>query len=191
MQAPPVQISDGADAKAMTLSLADRRYLFEAPAIDPLAGSHLGVSGLDAMLARLKRRKLPKAERLALEIRVPADQADPPAQAQLREALSAHLAARIASEGDNLHFLRRETAQSLRVGGLFLIVCLILSAIVDQLTILPVFAQTLLRESLVIAGWVGLWHPLDLILYGWWPNRYRIGLLQHLQSAQVRIIAQG
>lgn len=175
----------------MALSLADRCYLFEAPAIDPLAGSHLGVSGLDEMLARLKRQKVPKGERLQLEIRVPADQAEPQAQAQLREALSAHLAARIASEAENLHFLRRETAQSLRVGGLFLVVCLILSAIVDQLTILPTFVQTLLRESLVIAGWVGLWHPLDLILYAWWPNRYRISLLQHLQSAQVHIIPQG
>ena len=171
----------------MTLSLADIRYLFEGPAIDPLAGSHLGQSGLDEMLLRLKRQKLPKGGKLQLEIRLPADQLGGGTEARLREALSAHLAARIASEEDSLNFLRRETAQSLRVGGLFLVACLILSAVVDQLEMLSPFLQRLLSESLVIAGWVGLWHPLDLLLYAWWPNRYRISLLKYLQSAELSL----
>ena len=40
---------------------------------------------------------------------------------------------------------------------------------------LPSFSRKLLRESLVLAGWVGLWHPMELFLYAWWPDRERIG----------------
>lgn len=84
---------------------------------------------------------------------------------------------------------RREMAQSLRIGGLFLAACLIVSALVDQLSGLPPFLQTLLRESLIIADWVGLWHPLDLLLYAWWPLGYRKAVLTYVRSADVRLVA--
>lgn len=187
MQPPPVQLSEESDCHAMTLSLAEARYLFEAPALDPMAGSHLGQSGVDMVLQRLKRQKLPRETPLALSIRLPTAQAGADSEAQLQAALSAYTAAQIASEEDGLKLLRRETGQSLRVGGLFLAVCLTLSALVDLFTFLPPFAQTLLRESLVIAGWVGLWHPLDLLLYSWWPARFRIGLLNRLKTARVQL----
>lgn len=189
MMQPPVQLAETSDARAATLSLSDLRYLFEAPAIDPARGSHLGRSGLDEVLLRMKRSRLPKGERMQLRIRLPAQQIGLDTAAELNATLSAYLSARIAGEEDELHFLRRETWQSLKVGGAFLIACLVLSAFVDQLTVLSPFLQTLLRESLVIAGWVGLWHPLDLLLYSWWPNRYRITLLKHLQAAEVELEA--
>jgi hypothetical protein len=171
----------------MTLHLSGLRYLFEAPAIDPMAGSHLGRSGLDEVMLRLKREKLPRNARLELTVRAPAAEVGTEAAEKVQQALAAHLQARIESEEDGLHFLRRETAQSLRVGGLFLVVCLVLSAFVDRMTFLSPFLQSLAGESLVIAGWVGLWHPLDLLLYSSWPNRYRIGLLKHLQGASVSV----
>ena len=189
MQIPPVQLSDRSDSLSMDLALSDIRYLFEAPEIDPLAGSHLGQSGVEMVLQRLKRAKLPKEGHLQLRISAPADQVSPAAQAQLASTLKAHAAARIAGEEEALFFLRRETRQSLRMGGLFLAACLILAALVDLLTILPPFLQALLRESLIIAGWVGLWHPLDLLLYSWWPSRYRIGLLKRLKTAEVQLQA--
>lgn len=189
MTPPPVHLAEESDGRAMTLALSDLRYLFEAPAIDPLRGSYLGRSGLDEILLRLKRGRLPRGERMQLRIRVPAGEGTPARAAELRAALCAHLSARIAGEEDELHFLRRETAQSLKVGGLFLVACLLLSAVVDRLTFLSPFTQTLARESLVIAGWVGLWHPLDLMLYSWWPNRYRIGLLKHVNAAEVHLEA--
>lgn len=27
----------------------------------------------------------------------------------------------------------------------------------------------LLREGLVICGWVAMWRPLEILLCGWWP----------------------
>lgn len=182
-----MQLSEDADSHEMALALADLRYLFEAPAIDPMAGSHMGLSGLDEILARLKRDRLPKEGQLRLKLTVPAAQIGPDTQANLGKALRDYAGAQIAAEETGLQFIRRETAQSMRVGGLFLAICLILAALVDHLTLLPPFVQSLLRESLVIAGWVGLWHPLDLLLYSWWPNRYRIRLLSRVKNAEVSL----
>ena len=33
----------------------------------------------------------------------------------------------------------------------------------------------LVKESLVIGGWVALWRPLEIFLYDWWPMRARRG----------------
>ena len=29
----------------------------------------------------------------------------------------------------------------------------------------------MLREDLMICGWVARWRPLEILLYGWWPIR--------------------
>ncbi|WP_199553394.1 hypothetical protein [Sandaracinobacteroides hominis] len=171
----------------MDLTLRDLDHLFRQPELDPLNGSFSTQSGVEAVLQRLKRARLPKSHQLRLSIQLPADQISTDTRAQVASALAAYAATRIAEEQESLHFLGRETRQSLRMGGLFLIACLTLAALVDYLNALPSFVQTLLRESLVIAGWVGLWHPLDLLLYAWWPSRYRISLLKHLETADVQL----
>jgi len=175
------------DERTMVLSLSDLRYLFEAPDIDPLAGIYLDQSGVDAVLQRLKREKLRGPEHLTLKVNVPAEQIGPDTQTRIKNALVAYAGAQIESEEDSLLLLRRETLQSLLVGGVFLATCLVLAALIDKFQILPSFAQELLRESLVIAGWVGLWHPMELLLYAWWPNRFRIGLLRRLKTATLEL----
>lgn len=33
------------------------------------------------------------------------------------------------------------------------------------------FARDILREGLVITGWVAMWKPIEILLYDWWPLR--------------------
>ena len=44
-----------------------------------------------------------------------------------------------------------------------------------------------LREGLIIAGWVAMWRPLQIFLYEWWPITRRRRMLQNLSHAQVRV----
>lgn len=67
--------------------------------------------------------------------------------------------------------LMREGRMSLMIGLAFLFACLLaqrylLSREDDPLLVL-------LRESLTIAGWVGMWQPVQIYLYDWWPLRRR------------------
>jgi hypothetical protein len=44
------------------------------------------------------------------------------------------------------------------------------------------------RESLLIGGWVAMWQPLELLLYEWWPIRDRRRLYERLSVTEVRIL---
>jgi hypothetical protein len=43
----------------------------------------------------------------------------------------------------------------------------------------------LVKESLVIGGWVALWRPLEIFLYDWWPLRAQAKLYDRLGCMQV------
>lgn len=45
----------------------------------------------------------------------------------------------------------------------------------------------ILRESLVIGGWVSMWRPLEIFLYDWWPIRNEARLSEQLAAMPVRI----
>lgn len=49
----------------------------------------------------------------------------------------------------------------------------------------------LLREGLVICGWVAMWRPLEIFLYGWWPIRTEAKLFDRLSAMPVRIAYEG
>ena len=45
----------------------------------------------------------------------------------------------------------------------------------------------LIKESLVIGGWVALWRPLEIFLYDWWPIRAEAKLYDRLAAMDVRV----
>jgi hypothetical protein len=45
----------------------------------------------------------------------------------------------------------------------------------------------LLRESLLIGGWVAMWRPMEIFLYDWWPIRAEGKLYDRLSVMPVRI----
>jgi hypothetical protein len=51
------------------------------------------------------------------------------------------------------------------IGILFLVLCLILVEILDMFSYINIIK--ILKESLLIIGWVALWEPVTFILFGW------------------------
>lgn len=47
------------------------------------------------------------------------------------------------------------------------------------------------RESLMIGGWVAMWRPLEIFLYDWWPIRAEIRLFDRLAVMPIRIRQTG
>lgn len=45
----------------------------------------------------------------------------------------------------------------------------------------------LLREGVLIGGWVAMWRPLEIFLYGWWPLLAEARLFRRLAAMPVRI----
>lgn len=46
-----------------------------------------------------------------------------------------------------------------------------------------------LRESLLIGGWVAMWRPLEVFLYDWWPIRAAARLFDRLSEMPVQVVA--
>jgi len=45
----------------------------------------------------------------------------------------------------------------------------------------------IVREGLLIGGWVAMWRPLEVFLYDWWPIRAEAHLFDRLGAMPVRI----
>jgi hypothetical protein len=49
----------------------------------------------------------------------------------------------------------------------------------------------ILRETLLIGGWVVMWRRLEILLYEWWPIRSEARLYDRLSATPVRITYTG
>ena len=85
----------------------------------------------------------------------------------------------------NVRILLLEGRTSLLIGIGFLAMCLLGA---DMLT--PHVGNTFLRvvkESLLIGGWVAMWRPMQIFLYEWWPLVRRGRIYRSLGEAIVRV----
>jgi hypothetical protein len=73
---------------------------------------------------------------------------------------------------------------SLLIATLFLGLCVTVAASFDPE--LGVFIR-ILREGLIILGWVAMWRPLDVYLYRWWPVHCLGRIYQGLSRMPVEI----
>ena len=59
--------------------------------------------------------------------------------------------------------------------------------------LLAVFADNtffkVLKESLLIGGWVAMWRPMQIFLYEWWPIVRRGRIYGNLGRAHVQVTA--
>lgn len=76
--------------------------------------------------------------------------------------------------------------QTLLIGLTFLAGCLVLSGLVAKAHWGT--AGDVLSESLTICGWVAMWRPLEIYLYGWWPVRREQRLFERLSRMLVKMV---
>lgn len=115
-----------------------------------------------------------------------AEAATPPAQA-VPEAVRHHFAARHASAQRRLRAELRRGRTSLVIGLVFLVICLGARQVLPLALDGP--AGAMLAEGLLILGWVAMWGPLEVFLYGWWPISGTARVLGHLAEMRVEIAA--
>ncbi len=83
--------------------------------------------------------------------------------------------------------LMRQGQASLLIGIVFLATCFTGAELLDKFQ--PANRWLLLlREGLVIAGWVAMWRPMEIYLYDWWPLRRKLKLMRKLSHMPVQVI---
>jgi hypothetical protein len=93
---------------------------------------------------------------------------------------------RSLSASRRLSQLFRVGRTSLLIGVVFLTVAVTLAGLVER-ALGGSQVSALIRESMVIGGWVAMWRPLEIFLYDWWPILAERKLFDRLSAAPVRI----
>jgi hypothetical protein len=104
---------------------------------------------------------------------------------ELREAIHEFFRHRAELVRRRLRELLRRGRTSLIIGIAALGVSLAVGNLVGRF--FSSHLAEILRESLLIGGWVAMWRPMEIYLYDWWPIRAEARLADRLSVMPVRI----
>ena len=131
-------------------------------------------------------RELPRDASLALLVHLDRPAGLPEEPAILRDAIREFFGLRSDTSRRRLRQLFRVGRTSLLIGLIFVAVTVGMGDFIAN----AMKGQRLgemLRESLLIGGWVAMWRPLEIFLYDWWPIRSEARLYDRLSAMPVRI----
>lgn len=170
---PPFQI---------TLQLRDLAQLFNSMDPSPFRERDLDAEAEEFIVGWAQ--ELPSGRELALTIHLTTAPL-PERAATAEEAVHHYFAHRAEAKDRELRLLLRRGRTSLLVGLLFLAVCLTTSELLATLG--QSTFSNIVKEGLMIAGWVAMWRPIEIYLYDWWPVLEKRRVLQRLARMPVRL----
>lgn len=172
------------NCELIEVHVTDLRMFFNP--IDPSPPTERDLESKAAEFIVAWARSARRDARLALQIEV-----DTPTAAEEAKTVGAAVheffRQRSMSANRRLSQLFRVGRTSLIIGLASLALAVTLASFVDR-----AFGDravgALIRETLVIGGWVAMWRPLEIFLYDWWPIRDERQLYERLSVMPVRVI---
>jgi hypothetical protein len=100
----------------------------------------------------------------------------------------------LSDEIDASPFSRRdlndEVERSLVLGLAFLALCLLANEAFAATAASPRI-ERIAKAGLIVAGWVALWRPMEIVLYDWWPIARQRRLYERLGRMPVEFRRAG
>jgi hypothetical protein len=122
---------------------------------------------------------------LGLRVHVDRD-IEPDDTALLQGAVRDYFAERAAATRKRLRLLFRTGRLSLVIGLAVVAGSILIGDIVGTMLSESQWGSVI-RESLLIGGWVAMWRPLEIFLYDWWGVRDEARLFDRLSAMTVRV----
>jgi hypothetical protein len=133
-------------------------------------------------------QEFPRRDAVSLVVHVNQIPTQPDAQHLVENAVHHYFAYRAKLKRLELRHLLNQGRTSLIIGLAFLAACMLTSQLLRrQAGTLPI----VLREGLIIAGWVAMWRPMEIFLYEWWPLLRKGRLYQKLSRMRVEVRKRG
>ena len=184
--APPRAAGDALPKQCHVIEIrvAELRQLFNA--IDPSPFKERDLAPRAEEFIVEWARDLPAAEPWALVVHLDRAAGRADEASILRDAIHQYFGQRAATTHRRLRELFRRGRTSLAIALAFLATSTTAgNMLVGYLGESSV--SDVLREGVLILGWVAMWRPLEVFLYDWWPIRAERDLLRRLSSIPVRI----
>jgi len=181
---PSVQSMPG--AHHIELNLHDINQLFNTMDPSPFHEKDLDHDAEEFIVSWA--REFPKHEPVELVLHLQKLPEEHDGKRLIEQAVHNYFAYRARLNQLEFKQLLKQGRTSLLVGLSFLGICLL---IIELLTLnrsgaIPNF----LTQSLTIAGWVAMWRPMEIYLYGWWPLRRRGKIFEKLSRMPVQVMRQ-
>ena len=173
-------------ARELTLELGEADEFFAGSEPNVAAGRPGLPAGIDQIREELDARSLPDA--LATVIMLPRAQVKSGLSTDFARAVDRYCTMGIAKAENEIKTLRREGRRTLLIGLSLFVVFGILAEVVVR-TSLPSPVRDFLGSDglFVVVGWVGLWYPIETLLYSHRPYRQEIAVLQLIRRMQIEI----
>lgn len=174
---------DVADCSVIKVHLESLSQLFDS--LDP---SPFHIRDLDRNASAYiveSARDMPRDRKIGLVLYVdgPARPADE--GRNVGDAVRDHFAREAEYTRRRFRRMLKQGWVSLAIGLAFLVAAVMASAVVSDNV--PGTIGVVLRETLIIGGWVSMWRPLEIFLYDWWPLLGERRLYERLSHMAVRI----
>jgi hypothetical protein len=179
----PPHVSTPHHPARINLKLRDLAQLFNSMDPSPFLDRDLDHDAEEFIVSWA--RELPKSHGFELVIHLPAPPQTETA-ADVESAVQHYFTNRAEIKQREFRLLLQRGHASLSIGLIFLTACLLASGLVGQLG--HESAARVIREGLIIVGWVAMWRPLETYLYDWWPARAEWHIQQRLSRMRVRLI---
>ena len=173
------------DCEVITVRVGELRQLFNA--IDPAPFHDRDLDPDAAEFIVEWASGVPRSKPLGLTVQLERS-VDPAAEAGvLREAVRQFFGRRSATSRRRLAELFRRGRISLVIGLGFLTA----SSMAANLLSEAMGPSGILRESILIGGWVAMWRPLEVFLYDWWPIAAEARRYDRLAAMPVQVSGTG
>ena len=175
------------DAATIQLRVGELRQLFNSIDPSPFRERDLDPDCEEFIVSWA--RELGADRPLRVEVTVAREQPSQELLAETGPAIRTHFEREASLQQLRLKRRVREARLSLAIGLATLAACIGGAALIGGQPLGPLGG--IVAESLIIAGWVVMWHPLEVLLYGLWPVVRERRLLERLASADVVLHADG
>ena len=173
-----------ANCEVIEVHVAELKQLFNAIDPSPFREKDLDPNAEEFIVSWA--RDVSRDAQLALLVYLDRPAGLPEEPGILKDAIRGFFAHRRDSTRQRLRQLFRVGRTSLLIGITFLAVSIGVGDFLANV-LSGQRAGEILRESLLIGGWVAMWRPLEIFLYDWWPIRAEARLFDRLSLMPVRI----
>ena len=171
----------------ITIAANDVGELFRKRAFDPLADDVDSIGSI-AEMAQLPHL-VSQLANIRLRVLLPAREVTAQTEARVQRALLRYCSHAITEVRERRAAMRWVGLRASLLGLIFFGLSLAAATTTQRLGAVPESLRTLASESLIVAGWVLLWQPLDTLVQGWWPQWQEERTFRAIGAIPVKVTA--
>lgn len=167
------------------IRIRDLKQLFNSMDPAPFIEKDLDADAERFIVESAEEHPLDEPIELVVQLTTPPEDPDP--HHVVLTAIHHYFRERAESARLAFRRLMRQGQASLLIGIVFLAGCFGGAELLDKFQPSNRWLL-LLREGLIIAGWVAMWRPMEIYLYDWWPLRRKLKLMRKLSHMPVKVV---